>query len=146
MGVMLRGLAGALAGALYGLLVGGLVYLLTYEDRHTPYPGPLIPDRHGMARLMTFLATAFGVACGRLVGLAVGLLGAGRWRAAAVGFGVGLAFQLVMSYYDNRWPALLKGDWPTWRGMLIQFAVIPCGLALTGAAVSAVAGIVGSRR
>ena len=146
MGVVLRGLAGVSTGAVYGLLVGGLAFLLTLGDRYTPYPGPLIPNKNEAARLVTYVATVLGVACGGLVGLAVGLSGVGRWRAAAIGFILGLTIQSIVSYYDNPWPALLKGYWPAWRNTLIVFAVVPCGLALTGVAVSAVVGMLGSRR
>ena len=70
----------------------------------------------------------------------------GSWRAAAIGFITGLTVQSLVSYYDNPWPALLKGDWPAWRNLLAVFAVLPCGLALTGVAVSALAGLLVSRR
>ena len=146
MNAVLRGLAGVLTGAAYGLLVRALVYLWTYEDRYTPYPGPLIPNRNEVARLYTDVATVVGVACGVLVGLAVGLSGVGRWWAAAIGFGLGLAVMTLISYHDNVWQAVVTGNWTSLRNLLIVFAVLPCGLALTGVAVSAVAGIVGSRR
>jgi hypothetical protein len=146
MNVVLRGLAGVLAGVVYGLLVGGLVFLLTLENRYTPYPGPLIPNKNEAARMATDLAAFFGAACGVLVGLAVGLPGVGKWRAAAIGLIVGLAVQSLLSYYDNPWPALLRGDWPAWRNLLAVFAVLPCGLALTGMAVSALAGMFGPQR
>jgi hypothetical protein len=139
--LVLRGLAGVLVGVAYGLLVCALAFLATLEDRHTPYPGPLIPNRNEAARLATDVATFVGVACGVVVGLAAGLSGVGKWRAAAVGFVLGLTVQSLVSYYDDPWPALLKGYWPAWRNLLTLFAVLPCGLALTGVAASAVAGL-----
>jgi predicted transporter len=139
-------LAGVLSGAVYGLLVGAVMFLWTYEDRYAPYPGPLIPNKNEVARLVTAVAAVVGVACGVLVGLTVGLSGVGKWRAGTMGFALGLAVMAVTSYHDNVWQAVVTGDWPYLRNLLLLFAILPCGLALTGVAVSAVAGMLGSHR
>ena len=125
-------------GAAYGLLVGAVMFLVTYEDRYTPYPGPLIPNKNEVARIVTTLAALIAGTCGALVGLTVGLSGLGRGWAAASGFGAGLALMLLLLWFDNPWPALIRGNWVAWRGVLLYLLLLPCGLALTGAAVSSV--------
>lgn len=146
MNAVLRGLAGVLTGALYGLFVWAVVYLLTYENRYTPYPGPLIPNKNDAARAATAVAAFIGGTCGVLVGLAVGLSGVGRGWAAAIGFGLGLVVMTLILANDNPLPALVRGNWVAWRAVLMYLALLPCGLALTGLAVSLVTGLPGSRR
>jgi hypothetical protein len=141
MGLALRGLAALLAGAAYGLFVGAVVFLFTYKDRYTPYPGPLIPNKNETARMVTVLAALVAGACGALVGLAVGLSGADRRRAAAIGFGLGLVVMTLIFGFDNSLPALVRGDRVAWRAVLMGLLFLPCGLALTGAAASAVTAV-----
>ena len=146
MNAVLRGLAGLLTGALYGLFVGAVMFLLTYDDRYTPYPGPLIPNKNEVARIATDVAAVIAGMCGALVGLAVGLSGVGRGRAAGIGFGLGLVVMTLLLANDNPLPALVRGDWVAWRGVLMYLALLPCGLSLTGVAVSFVTGMLRSRR
>ncbi len=141
MRLLLRGMTGVVVGVAYGLLVGAVMFLVTYEDRYTPYPGPLIPNRNEVARIVTTLAALIAGACGALVGLTAGVSGVGRAWAAALGFAFGLTVMLLLLGFDNPWPALIKGDRMAWRAVLTYLLLLPCGLALTGAAVSALAGL-----
>jgi hypothetical protein len=132
--MILRGIVGVLFGVGYGALVSAVMSMLTRVGRDPRYPGPLIPDANEMARLVTMLAAVVTGACGVVVGLAVGLSGVGRGRAAAIGCGLGLVLTFFITF--NSWSGLLQGSWHAWRELLTTLVFLPCGLALTGVLVS----------
>jgi hypothetical protein len=77
---IVRAALGALIGIGYGLLVGAVTFQLmqlTYDPR---YPGAMIPDAAGWARLTAFFAAVMTGFFGALVGIVVGVARAGATR------------------------------------------------------------------
>lgn len=123
--VILRGLVGLLVGVGYGVLAGVVITFLGRFEPDMQHPGPLIPDANEWRRLVAHILIAVAGACGVLVGVAAGLTSAGKVKAGALGFGVGLTALSA--------GGLAAASWPEWL-------TLPVGLSLVGVLASALTG------
>jgi ABC-type amino acid transport system permease subunit len=78
---------------------------LTYDPR---YPGAMIPDAAGWARIITFFAAVITGFLGALVGIAVGLARVGTSGGAVIGVSAGVGLFLVFTIWDfsSYWSSL----------------------------------------
>jgi hypothetical protein len=136
--MILRGLAGIFIGATYGVLVGAVMFLRTRIGLDRAHPGPLIANAIEMAWFVTVMAGLITGVCGTLVGLAVGLSGVDKARAAGIGFSVGLLVLAPLSIND--WSAwdLLNASWRTRLDLFVMLTIRPIGLALMSMFVAVV--------
>jgi len=135
---IVRAALGVLIGIGYGLLVGAVTFRLmqlTYDPR---YPGAMIPDAAGWARLTAFFAAVITGFFGVLVGVVVGVARAGATRGAviAMSFGLGMFLMLTVWAFADQWSSLMGEPARVGRILLIQatsiFVAFPLGLALVG--------------
>jgi len=135
---IVRAVLGALIGIGYGLLVGVVTFQLmqlTYDPR---YPGAMIPDAAGWARLTAFFAAVMTGFFGMLVGVVVGVARAGATRGAVIGvsFGLGMFLMLTVWAFADQWSWLMREPAHVGRILLIQatsfFVAFPIGLTLVG--------------
>ena len=144
---IVRAIAGALIGIGYGLLVGAITFRLmqlTYDPR---YPGAMIPDAAGWARLITFFAAAITGLLGALVGIAVGLARVGASRGAVIGVSVGVGLFLVLSVLDfsSYWSSLEKEPSHVWSILLSHLAIFFVVFVLGMPVVGLVTGFINSK-
>ena len=137
--MILRGLAGLLVGSGYGLVVGTVTFFLVWLTSNRP--GPMIPDNTGWGELVLTYATFSAGLCGAVVGLVVGLTGAGKVRATIIGGAIGL---MIFSFFMlEPLRGLTELSWPMWKEFLKLFVTLllflPIGLGLTGRFVSMIA-------
>jgi hypothetical protein len=139
--IILRALVGLILGIGYAVCVGVialLLFLLTPDSG-----GSMIPNYHdiGAKLLLTMYVTLFAVACGVVVGLLVGLSGVGKAGGGIIGGVIGSGVFLYVT--RDLWSALTLPT-PLHRDLLTFLILFllgwPVGLALTGIAVSIVAG------
>ena len=95
--LLLRGLIGLLIGSSYGVLIWKITLYINMIGVDPAHPGPLIPDKVGMAGLVALLAGAITGICGALSGLIVGLARFNKRKAAWVGGGIGLLAQVLLT-------------------------------------------------
>jgi len=135
---ILRAALGALIGIAYGWLVGAVTFQLmqlTYDPR---YPGAMIPDANGWARLTAFFAAVITGFFGTLVGVAVGLARANAIRGAVIGvsFGLGLFLMMVVWDFTEYWSWLMREPAHVRPILLIHvasfFVAFPLGLSVVG--------------
>ena len=94
---VLRGLIGLLIGSSYGVLVWKITLYTNMIGVDPAHPGPLIPDKVGMAQLVALLAGVLTGICGAVSGLIVGLARFNPRKAAWVGGGIGLLAQVLLT-------------------------------------------------
>src|SRR6202008_4572085 len=107
---ILRAALGALIGIAYGGLVGAVTFQLmqlTYDPR---YPGAMIPDAAGWARLTAFFAAVMTGFFGALIGVVVGVARPGAARGALIGasFGLGMFIMLTVWAFADHWSWLMR--------------------------------------
>ena len=134
---IIRGLIGLLIGATYGVLIWKITLYTNMIGIDPAYPGPLIPDKVGMARLLAFLAGATTGLCGAVSGLIVGLFGFNQRKALWVGGGIGLFTQalLTVPFLDN---SVFRAPRFFLRDLVIGFALLPFGVGIVSVLVSLV--------
>ena len=135
---IVRAVLGALIGIAYGVLVGAVTFQLmqlTYDPR---YPGAMIPDAAGWARLTAFFAGSITGFFGALVGAVVGLARPAAARGAVIGvsFGLGMFLMLTIWAFADQWSWLMTEPAHVAPILLTQaasiFVAFPVGLALVG--------------
>jgi len=144
---IVRAIVGVLVGIGYGLLVGAITFRLmqlTYDPR---YPGAMIPDAAGWARIVTFFAAVITGFFGALVGLVVGVARADATRGAVIGVSVGLGLFLVLTVSDfsGYWNSLLKNPSQVWSILLIHIAIFFVAFVLGLPVVGLVTGFINSK-
>lgn len=144
---IVRAIVGALVGIGYGLLVGAVTFQLlqlTYDPR---YPGPMIPDAAGWARIITFFAAAITGFFGALVGMAVGLARVGTYSGAVIGVSVGVGLFLVFTVWDfsSYWSSLEREPSHVWSILLSHLGIFFIAFVLGLPVVGLVTGFINSK-
>lgn len=135
---IVRAIIGIVIGVAYGVLVGYITLRLLQLTYDPKYPGPMIPDKAGWARLTAFFVAVVTSFCGALTGGFVGLARANASRGAVIGASFGLGLFLTFTLWNlvgysgwlmrepaHVWPILLKD-------IGSQFVVLTLGLPLVG--------------
>ncbi|HEV8430684.1 MAG TPA: hypothetical protein VGQ41_22475 [Pyrinomonadaceae bacterium] len=135
---IVRVIVGIVIGVGYGVLVGEITLQLLQLTYDPKYPGPMIPDKAGWARLTAFFVAVVTSFCGALAGVFVGLARANAGRGAVIGASFGLGLFLALTLWNlldygswlmrepaHVWPILL-------RDIGSQFVVLTLGLPLVG--------------